>query len=163
MSARDCLRPPAEAIAPETIARRLERWAHERGWEIVETDLQTPGGAAEIGSGVLGTVGSVDGRHAIYLQPGLTPQERALTIAHEAAHLLLETGQQPGPSGGYLDPHGQLEPRAYAAEAMVGVATGLYRLPPGDDLDYAGIVRQVGWAPLVAACQLAQVARGGAP
>lgn len=151
-----CLAPPQRPPNVEAMTRRLEAWAEGRDIQVIETQ-RVPD---ELGAGTLGTVGDAGGRHAVYLTPGQSPEERLLTLEHELTHLVLEFGAKPPPSGGIVVPHEIAEPRAYASEALFAIATGLEPIAPDEEIDVLAAADAVGWAPLLAACEMAEVARG---
>lgn len=158
MSIADCLRVPEDPPSPSLIRQRLEAFAASRGIEVRETDLSPLTKTA--GYELAGTIGASGGHHVAYVHPEQSEAEKATTVAHELAHLLLEFGPLPPKAGGVVVPTEQLEDRAEAAEDVFARAVGLKR-STNPQAAMLKAVEAVGWQPVVAACQLAAVARGG--
>lgn len=158
MTLRDCLRPcaPAECPTPQRVYRALADYALRRGVEVVQTDLRDPESAMFVEEGVLGTIGRHGLHHVVFVDENQDAEEKALTLAHELSHTLLEYGPTPPEHNSIVDVHGMVEPRAYGTEALVGRAVGLEPAIPGEPADVAAVV---GLEPVVLACKMAEAVR----
>jgi hypothetical protein len=158
MSLRDCLRPPERPYDPYHIYEALEAYALRHGIEVVQANLRDPASAMFVEETVLGTIGAHGGHHVVFVDEHQTPEEKALTLAHELSHIQLEYGSTPPRLGIILDVHGQVEPRAYGTEYLFAVATGLLEPPHGVD-PASEVMEAVGIEPVVQACTLVQAVR----
>jgi len=160
----DCLTPPppSRRLPPSQLYEHLEAWARDRGIEVLEADFgpgtETERYAEEHLAGVVATRGT---HFVAVVDRTLDDKERALTLAHELSHILSEFGPTPPRHGVILDARGNVEPRAYATEALFGLATGLIQASPGQANSFmTDTVERLGMEPFVIGCELSDAAKG---
>lgn len=162
----DCLTPPAPSrrLPPAQLYDRLEAWARDRGIEVLAADFSPGSETARYAEDGLAGVVATRGNHFVaVVDRMLDDQERALTLAHELSHVLAEFGPVPPRHGVVLDARGHVEDRAYASEALYGLATGIIQAPKEDANAYmADVALELGLEPFVIACELSQASQGGA-
>jgi len=147
--------PPGQAPDPNRVLNALEDYATRHGVEVIYARLSDPEAAMFVEEGVAGVVGQRGRHHVALIDEHQDPAAKASTLAHELAHIRLELGPEAPREPVHL-PHGQLEPRAYGAQYLFDVATGLARPNPQA---FPQVTREVGREPATIACDMAQAVR----